>query len=133
VCRLVSKDHKGADGADEEWAQHPIKQAVRTHRAPSFSVNPRNGDAYAAYNKPAAVIDWLQHDEVHFRDPITFAYLTAIIFIRFCCRELNQRAWDMTETFPSVTSVHARTKLLMSHLRQPVNTSEACCGCWLRP
>ena len=32
--------------------------------APSWTINPRNGDAYAAYNKPAAVIDWLVHDEV---------------------------------------------------------------------
>lgn len=50
--------------ADEEWDAHPIKDAVPTHRAPSWTVNPRNGDAYAAYNKPAAVIDWLQHNEV---------------------------------------------------------------------
>jgi hypothetical protein len=34
---------------------------VKTHVAPSFAVHPRTGDAYAAYNKPEAVVDWLQH------------------------------------------------------------------------
>lgn len=34
---------------------------VKTHIAPSFTVHPRTGDVYAAYNKPEAVVDWLQH------------------------------------------------------------------------
>jgi hypothetical protein len=34
---------------------------VKTHIAPSFTVHPRTGDQYAAYNKPEAVLDWLQH------------------------------------------------------------------------
>jgi hypothetical protein len=33
---------------------------VPTHVAPSFSRHPRTGDEYAAYNKPAGVIDWLK-------------------------------------------------------------------------
>jgi len=32
-----------------------------THVAPSLTKNPRNNDTYAAYNKPAAIIDWLAH------------------------------------------------------------------------
>jgi hypothetical protein len=32
-----------------------------THIAPSWRVNPHNGDHYSAYNKPLAVIDWLTH------------------------------------------------------------------------
>mmetsp|Transcript_18843 Transcript_18843/g.47580 ORF Transcript_18843/g.47580 Transcript_18843/m.47580 type:complete len:587 (-) Transcript_18843:329-2089(-) len=31
-----------------------------THIAPSFSTHPRTGDIYSAYNKPEAIIDWLQ-------------------------------------------------------------------------
>eukprot|EP00879_Flechtneria_rotunda_P017349 GHRR01018175.1.p1 GENE.GHRR01018175.1~~GHRR01018175.1.p1 ORF type:complete len:350 (+),score=62.58 GHRR01018175.1:1082-2131(+) len=34
---------------------------VKTHIAPSYAVHPRTGDVYPAYNKPEAVIDWLQH------------------------------------------------------------------------
>lgn len=34
---------------------------VKTHIAPSYTVHPRTGDVYAAYNKPEAVLDWLQH------------------------------------------------------------------------
>lgn len=34
---------------------------VETHIAPSYTVHPRTGDAYLAYNKPEAVIDYLQH------------------------------------------------------------------------
>ncbi|KAF6253042.1 hypothetical protein COO60DRAFT_1628374 [Scenedesmus sp. NREL 46B-D3] len=34
---------------------------VKTHVAPSYAVHPRTGDAYAAYNKPEAVVDWLEH------------------------------------------------------------------------
>lgn len=34
---------------------------VKTHIAPSYTVHPRTGDIYAAYNKPEAVVDWLQH------------------------------------------------------------------------
>eukprot|EP00882_Tetradesmus_deserticola_P020655 GHRQ01022317.1.p1 GENE.GHRQ01022317.1~~GHRQ01022317.1.p1 ORF type:complete len:275 (+),score=55.90 GHRQ01022317.1:116-940(+) len=34
---------------------------VKTHVAPSYAVHPRTGDAYAPYNKPEAVIDWLAH------------------------------------------------------------------------
>jgi hypothetical protein len=33
----------------------------KTHVAPSWRVNPHNGDHYSAYNKPLAVIDWLTH------------------------------------------------------------------------
>ncbi|GIL46676.1 hypothetical protein Vafri_3606 [Volvox africanus] len=34
---------------------------VDTWVAPDMSRSPRNGDRYAAYNKPEAVIDWLDH------------------------------------------------------------------------
>ncbi|GFH16828.1 predicted protein, partial [Haematococcus lacustris] len=34
---------------------------MATHVAPSFAINPRTGDNYAAYNKPGAVVDWLAH------------------------------------------------------------------------
>ena len=34
---------------------------VETHIAPSFTIHPVTKDNYAAYNKPEAVIDWLQH------------------------------------------------------------------------
>lgn len=34
---------------------------VKTHIAPSFAVDTDTGDNYAAYNKPGAVIDWLDH------------------------------------------------------------------------
>lgn len=34
---------------------------VKTHVAPSFADHPRTHDQYAAYNKPEAVIDWLEH------------------------------------------------------------------------
>ena len=34
---------------------------VETHIAPSFTIHPVTKDDYAAYNKPEAVIDWLQH------------------------------------------------------------------------
>lgn len=30
-----------------------------THIAPSWALNPHNGDRYSAYNKPLAVVDWL--------------------------------------------------------------------------
>ncbi|MEW5312642.1 MAG: hypothetical protein WDW38_004261 [Sanguina aurantia] len=35
--------------------------SVPTHIAPSMAINPHNNDHYAAYNKPYAVIDWLDH------------------------------------------------------------------------
>ena len=50
--------------ADADWEAHPLKTIVATYRAPSFAVNPHNGDEYSAYNKPAAVVDWLQHIDV---------------------------------------------------------------------
>jgi len=31
-----------------------------THLAPSYTHNPRNGDVYSAYNKPLAVIDFVE-------------------------------------------------------------------------
>jgi peptidyl serine alpha-galactosyltransferase len=33
---------------------------VETHIAPSYTVHPRTGDVYAAYNKPGAVIDYME-------------------------------------------------------------------------
>ena len=36
-------------------------QLVKTHIAPSFTIHPRTGDFYAAYNKPQAIVDWLEH------------------------------------------------------------------------
>jgi hypothetical protein len=38
-----------------------LLKEVDTWVAPSFAVHPRTGDHYAAYNKPEAVIDWLEH------------------------------------------------------------------------
>eukprot|EP00775_Hariotina_reticulata_P010387 gene10387-10545_t len=37
---------------------------VKTHIAPSYSVHPKTGDQYPAYNKPEAVIDWVKHVDV---------------------------------------------------------------------
>jgi hypothetical protein len=47
----------------EEAKSYPgtILHLVKTHIAPSFTVHPRTGDVYAAYNKPEAVIDWLEN------------------------------------------------------------------------
>lgn len=58
------REEKKCACADAEWKAHPLKSIVASHRAPSFAVNPHNGDLYSAYNKPAAVIDWLQHVDV---------------------------------------------------------------------
>ncbi len=48
---------------EEEEKNYPkaMLKEVRTHIAPSFTIHPRTGDNYAAYNKPEAVIDWLEH------------------------------------------------------------------------
>lgn len=37
---------------------------VPTHVAPSYTVHPRTGDVYAAYNKPLAVLDFLTNNVV---------------------------------------------------------------------
>ena len=34
---------------------------VPTHVAPLWTHNPHNGDNYSAYNKPAAIMHWLEH------------------------------------------------------------------------
>lgn len=49
---------------DEQWEAFPDKNLMPTHRAPSYTHNPHNGDVYSAYNKPEAVLDWLAHNEV---------------------------------------------------------------------
>jgi len=48
---------------DQEAKQHPkqLLADITTHIAPSLSKHPRTGDHYVAYNKPAAVADWLRH------------------------------------------------------------------------
>ena len=38
-----------------------LLSAVETHMAPMMTVHPVTHDSYAAYNKPEAVIDWLEH------------------------------------------------------------------------
>jgi len=47
----------------EEKAKYDttLQREVETWVAPSFTIHPRTGDNYAAYNKPEAVIDWLEH------------------------------------------------------------------------
>ncbi|GAB4815655.1 hypothetical protein N2152v2_002701 [Parachlorella kessleri] len=40
------------------------KTLVPTHWAPSYTVHPRTGDVYHAYNKPLAVLDWMSKVEV---------------------------------------------------------------------
>jgi peptidyl serine alpha-galactosyltransferase len=51
---------------DAEWAALPEedRSIATTHVAPSFTVHPRTGDPYSAYNKPVAVIDWLARNNV---------------------------------------------------------------------
>lgn len=48
---------------EEEEKKYPkeILDLVDSHIAPSMTINPHNHDHYAAYNKPEAVIDWLEH------------------------------------------------------------------------
>jgi hypothetical protein len=40
------------------------KNLVPTHWAPSYTVHPRTGDVYHAYNKPLAVLDWMSKTDV---------------------------------------------------------------------
>lgn len=49
--------------SEEEKKKYPqeLLHEVDTHIAPSYTVHPVTHDSYAAYNKPEAVIDWLQH------------------------------------------------------------------------
>lgn len=47
---------------DERKRYHTqLLEIMPTHIAPSFAYNERTKDHYAAYNKPGAVVDWLQH------------------------------------------------------------------------
>lgn len=47
----------------ESMEKYPkeLLEEVETHIAPSYTIHPVTHDNYAAYNKPEAVIDWLQH------------------------------------------------------------------------
>lgn len=49
--------------SEEDVKKYPpsLLDEVETHIAPSYTIHPVTGDAYAAYNKPEAVIDWLEH------------------------------------------------------------------------
>ncbi len=38
-----------------------LQSEVETWVAPSMAIHPRTGDSYPPYNKPEAVIDWLDH------------------------------------------------------------------------
>lgn len=38
-----------------------LQSEVETWTAPSYTIHPKTGDHYAAYNKPLAVIDWLEN------------------------------------------------------------------------
>lgn len=50
----------------EEYERLPEadRDLVPTHVAPSYTVHPRTGDVYSAYNKPVAVIDWLAKNDI---------------------------------------------------------------------
>lgn len=49
--------------SEDEKKKYPkeMLEIMNTHIAPSFTIHPRTGDHYAAYNKPEAVVDWLEH------------------------------------------------------------------------
>ncbi len=50
---------------DQEKEQYrDILHIVPTHVAPSYTVHPRTGDVYSAYNKPLAVLDFLTNNAV---------------------------------------------------------------------
>ena len=50
----------------EEYERLPEadRDLVPTHVAPSYTHHPRNHDTYSAYNKPAAIIDWLAKNDI---------------------------------------------------------------------
>ena len=54
---LTSTSEKRTSIAENTFISHA---QVDTWIAPSFTIHPRTKDNYAAYNKPEAVIDWLQ-------------------------------------------------------------------------
>lgn len=49
--------------SEKDREKYPVQilKEVDTHIAPSYTIHPVTGDNYAPYNKPEAVIDWLQH------------------------------------------------------------------------
>ncbi|KAG1663021.1 hypothetical protein FOA52_016036 [Chlamydomonas sp. UWO 241] len=56
LTRVMCCDEKRMETYPKE-----LLDEVETHIAPSFTVHPVTHDNYAAYNKPEAVIDYLQH------------------------------------------------------------------------
>ncbi|KDD72921.1 hypothetical protein H632_c2730p0, partial [Helicosporidium sp. ATCC 50920] len=59
LTRIMSCTHDEYAAVTEEE-----RNLCTTHVAPSFTVHPRTGDWYSAYNKPVAVIDWLARNEI---------------------------------------------------------------------
>mmetsp|Transcript_7473 Transcript_7473/g.18044 ORF Transcript_7473/g.18044 Transcript_7473/m.18044 type:complete len:904 (+) Transcript_7473:124-2835(+) len=49
--------------SEQDRAAYPpdLLQDVETWVAPNYANNPHNHDRYVAYNKPEAVVDWLEH------------------------------------------------------------------------
>ena len=50
-----------AEAKNKTEARSEALEQVSTHVAPSYALHPKTGDRYGAYNKPAAVQDWLKH------------------------------------------------------------------------
>lgn len=97
-----------------------------THVTPSFTIHPRTGDVYAAYNKPIAVIDWLARNNVE-EDYVLVIDADMIMMQPFTAETVGAHlGWAVAAYFPYMKGVN--NGLALKHVPEVVPRNDTLAG-----
>lgn len=112
----------------EEYDRLPDadKNLVPTHWAPSYTVHPRTGDVYHAYNKPLAVLDWMSKTNVE-EDYVLVIDADMIMREAFIPEELGAKpGWAVAAFFGYMKGTD--NQLALTHVPEIVPRNDTLAG-----
>lgn len=112
---------------DQQREQYrDIMHVVPTHVAPSYTVHPRTGDIYSAYNKPLAVLDFLTNNAVE-EEYILVIDADMVFVQRFNPLEMGVRnGWAVSAYFGYMRGVN--NELALKHVPEVLPRNDTLAG-----
>ncbi|KAL6778995.1 hypothetical protein ACKKBF_B19215 [Auxenochlorella protothecoides x Auxenochlorella symbiontica] len=121
LTRIMSCTHEELEAMSPEE-----RNICPTHVAPSYTVHPRTGDIYSAYNKPVAVIDWLARTEVK-EEYVLIIDADMIMLTPFLPDEVGaSRGWAVSAYFSYMKGVN--NELALKHVPEVTPRNDTLAG-----
>ncbi|KFM28780.1 hypothetical protein F751_6301 [Auxenochlorella protothecoides] len=121
LTRIMSCTHEELEAMSPEE-----RNICPTHVAPSYTVHPRTGDIYSAYNKPVAVIDWLARTEIK-EEYVLIIDADMIMLTPFLPDEVGaSRGWAVSAYFSYMKGVN--NELALKHVPEVTPRNDTLAG-----